>query len=166
MADTLVDKKALIEGERPMFQASYGKLMMWFFLVSDAFTFSALLLAYGALRVRQVNDGFSWANPEDVFTHTPILHEVFHIDSPLVFVGLMTFVLILSSVAMVLAVEAGHRKSRKEVKKWVAWTLVGGVAFLGCQAYEWYHFISGTPEGGIMVSAEKLKSMGDRKSVV
>lgn len=142
-----------------MFQASYGKLMMWFFLVSDAFTFSALLVAYGALRVRAVSNGFAWANPEDVFTHAPILYEVFHIEAPLVFVGLMTFVLILSSVAMVLAVEAGHRKSKQEVYKWTLWTIIGGVAFLGCQAYEWYHFISGTPNGGIMISAEKLKEM-------
>lgn len=159
MAETAVDKKALIDGERPMFQASYGKLMMWFFLVSDAFTFSALLVAYGALRVRAVSNGFAWANPEDVFTHTPILYEFFHIEAPLVFVGLMTFILILSSVSMVLAVEAGHRKSRQEVQKWVFWTIIGGAAFLGCQAYEWYHFISGTPDGGIMVSAEKLEKI-------
>ncbi len=159
MADSAVDPKALIEGERPMYKASYGKLMMWFFLVSDAFTFSALLIAYGALRVRAVSNGFAWANPEDVFTHAPILYEVFHIEAPLVFVGLMTFILILSSVAMVLAVEAGHRKSKEEVKKWVIWTIVGGAAFLGCQAYEWYHFISGTPDGGLMVSAEKLEEM-------
>ncbi|MBY0425538.1 MAG: cytochrome oxidase subunit III, partial [Cytophagales bacterium] len=32
------------------FQASYGKLMMWFFLVSDAFTFSGLLITYGLIR--------------------------------------------------------------------------------------------------------------------
>ncbi len=160
MADTAADKRALIEGERPIFQASYGKLMMWFFLVSDAFTFSALLIAYAALRVSANSEGFAWANPEDVFTHTPILYEFFHIEAPLVFVGIMTFILILSSVAMVLAVEAGHRKSQKEVKKWVWWTIIGGAAFLGCQAYEWYHFISGTPDGGIMVSAETLKEIG------
>jgi cytochrome c oxidase subunit III len=159
MAETTVDKRALVEGERPMFQASYGKLMMWFFLVSDAFTFSALLVAYGALRVRAVSNGFAWADPEDVFTHTPVLYEVFHIEAPLVFVGLMTFILILSSVAMVLAVEAGHRKSKEEVYKWVFWTIVGGAAFLGCQAYEWYHFIAGTPDGGIMVSSQQLEAL-------
>jgi cytochrome c oxidase subunit 3 len=159
MADATVDKRALVDGERPMYQASYGKLMMWFFLVSDAFTFSALLVAYGALRVRAVSNGFAWANPEDVFTHVPILYEVFHIEAPLVFVGLMTFILILSSVAMVLAVEAGHRKAKQEVYKWVWWTVIGGAAFLGCQAYEWYHFISGTPNGGIMISAQMLEEM-------
>ena len=158
MANVIVDKKALIEGERPIFQASYGKLMMWFFLVSDAFTFSGLLIAYGALRIQTTSEGLLWAGPETVFTHAPILHEIFHIDAPLVFVGLMTFILILSSVTMVLAVEAGHRKSKAEVSKWVKWTIVGGVAFLSCQAYEWYHFISGTPNGGVMLLASKLDS--------
>ncbi|MCI4668644.1 MAG: cytochrome c oxidase subunit 3 [Bacteroidia bacterium] len=168
MADVSVDPKALSEGERPIFQASWGKLFMWFFLVSDAFTFSGLLIAYGALRVRAGSDGYNWALPEEVFTHAPILHEIFHIDAPLVFVGLMTFVLILSSVTMVLAVEAGHRKSKKEVQKWVFWTIIGGITFLSCQAYEWYHFISGTgiyynaedhrfESGGMMLSASLLE---------
>ena len=62
------------------------------------------------------------ANPEDVFTHAPILYEVFHIEAPLVFVGLMTFILILSSVAMVLS-WAGHRKSRRKWKSSI-WTIV------------------------------------------
>ena len=147
MADTAVDKKALIEGERPIFKASYGKLMMWFFLVSDAFTFSALLITYGALRVSATTEGFAWSNPENVFTHTPFLYEFFHIEAPLVFVGIMTFILIISSVTMVLAVEAGHRKSKNEVAKWVLFTIIGGATFLGCQAYEWYHFIIGTADG-------------------
>lgn len=157
MADVAVDKKALIEGERPIMNASYGKLMMWFFLVSDAFTFSTLLVAYGTLRIQAGAAGWAWAFPEDVFTHTPFLYEIWHIEAPLVFVGIMTFILILSSVTMVLAVEAGHRKSQKEVVKWVAWTIVGGVMFLSCQAYEWYHFISGTPDGGVLVNTELLE---------
>ena len=36
-------------GQRPM-DASYGKLMMWYFLVSDAFTFAGFLIAYGTIR--------------------------------------------------------------------------------------------------------------------
>lgn len=153
MANVAVDKRALVEGERPMYNTSYGKLMMWFFLVSDAFTFSAFLITYGALRFRATTSGIAWADPEAVFTHAPILHELFHIDAPLVFVGLMTFILILSSVTMVLAVEAGHRRSKKEVSKWVFWTVIGGTAFLSCQAYEWYHFIHGV-DGGAKILAE------------
>jgi cytochrome c oxidase subunit III len=50
----------------------------------------------------------------------------------------------MSSVTMVLAVEAGHRMDRKAVEKWMLWTIVGGIAFLSCQAWEWTHFINGT----------------------
>ncbi len=153
------DKRMLIEGERPIFKASYGKLMMWFFLISDAFTFSAFLISYGSLRFRATTSGIDWANPEEVFTHTPILYELFHISTPLVFVGLMTFILIMSSVTMVLAVEAGHRRAKKEVFKWVFWTIIGGTAFLSCQAYEWYHFIQGTENGARILTAGALDGM-------
>ncbi len=141
-------------GLAPM-KASYGKLMMWFFLVSDAFTFSALLITYAVIRFSHpAYDGaieefvFSqsyWPVPEKVFEAVPFLHGV-HL--PLVFVGIMTFILILSSVTMVLAVEAGERMDRKGVEKWMLWTIVGGLTFLGCQAWEWSHFIHGTGGGG------------------
>lgn len=162
MADVSVNKRALIEGERPIFKASYGKLMMWFFLVSDAFTFSAFLITYGALRVRSSTEAGAqaWADPEAVFTHTPILHELFHIDAPLVFVGLMTFILILSSVTMVLAVEAGHRRAKKEVAKWTLYTIIGGTAFLSCQAYEWYHFIHGFEGTAVSLHHDTLEELG------
>ncbi len=133
-------------GGRKPFKASYGKLMMWFFLMSDAFTFGTFLVMYGAIRFSSSVD---WADPEAVFTHFPILHEWFHIDAPLAFVGLMTFILIASSVTMVLAVEAGHRMDKKAVEKYMLWTIIGGAMFLGCQAYEWYHFILGTHYGNI-----------------
>ncbi|NLR92332.1 MULTISPECIES: cytochrome c oxidase subunit 3 [Flammeovirga] len=151
-------KRSIWDGaERPM-KASYGKLMMWFFLVSDAFTFASLLIAYGVVRYMHPayegayseftfatsSENFYWPIPEKVFNAFPGLHGV---DVPLGFVGLMTFILILSSVTMVLAVEAGERKSQKEVEKWMLWTIVGGVTFLGCQAWEWSHFIHGTDEG-------------------
>ena len=60
----------------------------------------------------------------------------------------MTFILILSSVTMVLAVDAGHRMDKKAVEKWMLWTIAGGITFLGCQAWEWMHFIHGTGAGG------------------
>jgi cytochrome c oxidase subunit 3 len=55
----------------------------------------------------------------------------------------MTFILIISSVTMVLAVHAGHKGDKQGVIKWIAWTIVGGLAFLGCQAWEWHHLITG-----------------------
>jgi cytochrome c oxidase subunit 3 len=71
----------------------------------------------------------------------------------------MTFILILSSVTMVLAVEAGHRMAQKEVEKWMLWTVVGGLAFVLCQAYEWYHFIIGTHEGALKLMVSSGKEM-------
>lgn len=137
-------------GTSPM-GASYGKLMMWFFLLSDAFTFSALLITYGLVRSSHpafegLVESFTfsteyWPIPERVFEAVPFLHGY---SLPLVFVGIMTFILIMSSVTMVLAVEAGHRMDQQAVEKWMLWTLVGGIAFLGCQAWEWTHFIVGT----------------------
>ena len=136
-------------GVSPM-KASYGKLMMWFFLLSDAFTFSALLITYGLIRFSHpayagsvADFKFSqeyWPIPEKVYEAVPFLHGV---ELPLVFVGIMTFILIISSVTMVLAVEAGERMDRKGVEKWMLWTILGGLTFLGCQAWEWGHFIYG-----------------------
>lgn len=119
-------------GGKSPFSVEYGKIMMWFFLVSDAFTFSAFLVYYGAQRFAQV----TWPDPDIVFQSIPGIADSGY---PLVFVGIMTFILIMSSVTMVLAVEAGHRGAKKEVVTWMIWTIIGGLAFLGCQALEWTH---------------------------
>jgi cytochrome c oxidase subunit 3 len=55
------------------------------------------------------------------------------------FVSLMTFILIVSSVTMVLAVKAGHERKKADVVKYMIWTIIGGIAFLSCQAWEWTH---------------------------
>jgi cytochrome c oxidase subunit III len=153
-SETLVKrrKRSIWDGGVSPFKASYGKLMMWFFLLSDAFTFSALLISY--LMVRFYHPAYEgpirefsfspdyWPVPDQVFADVPF----FHVHAPLVFVTLMTFILIASSVTMVLAVEAGSRLDKQNVQKWLLWTIVGGVVFLLCQAWEWSHFIMG-PEG-------------------
>src|ERR1700712_2952651 len=106
-------------GGRSPFNVEYGKMMMWFFLLSDAFTFSSLLISYGALRFSAP----TWPSPSLVFQSIPGT-SVEH-GAPLVFVGLMTLILILSSVTMVLAVEAGHRNSKNEVVGWMLATVLG-----------------------------------------
>ncbi|GHB55958.1 cytochrome c oxidase subunit 3 [Persicitalea jodogahamensis] len=159
MAATTTDtlpRRMWLGGIEPM-KASYGKLMMWFFLISDTFTFSALLVSYGLVRFSYpAYDGavadftFSnlyWPIPEKVYEAVPFLHGI---ELPLVFVGIMTFILIFSSVTMVLAVEAGHRMDRSAVEVYMLWTILGGFTFLGCQAWEWAHFIHGT-EGGSVI---------------
>jgi cytochrome c oxidase subunit 3 len=122
------------------FSVSYGKLMMWFFLVSDGLTFGGLLSALGFAKFSNINDATShWPTGEEVFTHLPGTHA----HAPLIYVALMTFILIVSSVTMVLAVEAGHRMDKKAVIKWMAWTVLGGLIFLGSQVWEWSTFIAG-----------------------
>jgi cytochrome c oxidase subunit III len=137
-----IDSKEAWSGGRSPFNLSYGKIFMWFFLVSDALTFGSLLISYGFIRHKYAD---IWPKAEHVFTHFPFIEQ--HI--PLAYVGLMTFILIMSSVTMVLAVEAGHRMDKKGVITWMFWTIVGGAAFVGSQAWEWYHFIVGTDVGAL-----------------
>jgi len=110
-------------------------MMMWFFLLSDAFTFSSFLISYGSLRFSMP----TWPGADKVFQSIPLVVDGGY---PLVFVGIMTFILILSSVTMVMAVEAGHRNAKKEVITWMILTVIGGFMFLGCQALEWSHLHS------------------------
>ena len=122
-------------GGKSPFNVNYGKVMMWYFLMSDAFTFGAFLISYGTIRF-SVNH---WADPNQVFNSFPFAG---HANLPLAFVSLMTFILIFSSVTMVLAVHEGHNMNRKGVEKYMILTIIGGAAFLGCQAWEWTHLLT------------------------
>ena len=106
------------------FGASWQKTMMWIFIVTDALLFSGLLSGYGFLRM---------ANP----MVWPRQSEVFSIP----FIALMTFLLITSSATMGTAVGAAKLGDRKTAVRFLLLTIVGGAAFLGCQAYEWTHVI-------------------------
>ncbi|HEY0046740.1 MAG TPA: cytochrome c oxidase subunit 3 [Flavobacterium sp.] len=130
------DGKVWGGGNEPM-GASYGKLMMWFFIVSDALTFSGFLAAYGFSRFKFIE---TWPLPDEVFTHFPFLHGV---DAPMYYVALMTFILIFSSVTMVLAVDAGHHMKQSKVAFYMFLTIIGGLIFVGSQAWEWKNFIKG-----------------------
>lgn len=121
-----------IGGSSP-FKSSYGKLMMWYFLLSDAFTFAGFLIAYGALRFSMD----AWPIPDHVFSTAPF--GISH--APLIFVTFMTFVLIVSSVTVLRAVQEGKMENKIGVVKWMVITIFGGAAFLGCQAWEWTNLI-------------------------
>jgi cytochrome c oxidase subunit 3 len=137
-----IDNSTLWGGKVSPFSTSYGKLMMWFFLVSDALTFGGLLIAYGYTRH---NAQDAWPIGEETFNSMPFLGHGY----PLLYVALMTFILIVSSVTMVLAVEAGHRMDKRGVVKWMVATIIGGFFFVGSQAWEWYHFIHGSEFGKV-----------------
>ncbi len=148
-------------GNKPL-NASYGKMMMWFFIVSDALTFSGFLAAYGFSRFKFID---SWPIADEVFTHFPFLHGV---DAPMYYVAFMTFVLIMSSVTMVLAVDAGHHLNKAKVTIYMFLTIIGGLIFVGSQAWEWNTFIKGdygaiqTKGGNILQFGKYVEKEGEQ----
>lgn len=131
-----VKEKVWGGGNEPL-KSSYGKMMMWFFIVSDALTFCGFLAAYGFSRFKFAE---SWPIADEVFTHVPFLHGQEH---PMIYVAFMTFILIMSSVTMVLAVDAGHHMNKSKVTIYMFLTIIGGAIFVGSQAWEWATFIKG-----------------------
>jgi heme/copper-type cytochrome/quinol oxidase subunit 3 len=105
-------------------KASAGKIGMWIFLLSDALSFSGLLLAYGILR----GGATVWHHPGE-----PALG--------INFTAGLTFLLICSSVTMVLAFAAAVENHRKQTVLYLGLTAFGGVLFLCGQVYEYYHLI-------------------------
>ncbi len=102
-----------------------GKLGMWVFLAGDAMTFGAGIAAYGALRWYNVN----WPNPADWLGIT--------------LTAVMTFILICSSLTMVEALSGVEHGNMTRMRGFLALTVLGGLVFLGCQAFEWHHLIMG-----------------------
>src|SRR5947199_1030472 len=110
-------------GGKSPFGTSWSKFMMWIFIISDALTFAGFLIAYGFVR------GISQKWPKQT--------EVFN----MVLITFMTFALISSSAVMAMAVGAARARQPKLAVRFLALTIAGGLIFLGCQAYEWSHFI-------------------------
>jgi cytochrome c oxidase subunit 3 len=106
------------------FGATWQKTMMWIFIVTDALLFSGLLCGYAFLRMASP---MPWPRQSEVFS--------------IPFIALMTFILITSSAFMGSAVTAARLGDRKKTLLNLALTVVGGAAFLGCQAIEWGHLI-------------------------
>lgn len=106
------------------FGTSWGKFMMWVFIVSDSLTFAAIIITYGFMR--------------SVAPEWPAQDEVF--SMPLI--TFMTFALISSSAVMAMAVGAAQQGNKKQAVKFLWLTILGGTIFLGSQAYEWSHFIA------------------------
>jgi cytochrome c oxidase subunit 3 len=101
--------------------ASAGKIGMWIFLLSDALSFAGLLLAYGILR----GGAAVWRHPGE-----PSLGVNFTAG--------LTFLLICSSVTMVLAFSAATDGKRREAAVWLALTALGGALFLTGQFQEYF----------------------------
>jgi len=111
----------------------WGKAMMWIFLLSDTFIFGIFLLSYMTVRMSTTAD---WPSQGEIFA----LH-LFGRDFPLLLIAVMTFVLISSSGTMVLAVNYGYARDRFKTALFLILTAIGGLTFVGMQAFEWSHLI-------------------------
>jgi cytochrome c oxidase subunit III len=103
--------------------ATTGKVGMWIFLVTDAMTFGGLLIAYGILRAGNTQ----WPTPSSILG--------------IKFTAVMTFVLIVSSLFMVLALDWAKKGNAKLAARWLVFTAGGGLFFLCGQVYEYSHLI-------------------------
>jgi cytochrome c oxidase subunit 3 len=164
MGATVISNEHALDGGPGPLGATYGKMMMWFFILSDALTFSGFLAAYGFSRFKFIE---TWPIADEVFNHFPFAHGV---NAPMYYVALMTFILIFSSVTMVLAVDAGHQLKKTKVAVYMALTIVGGFIFLGSQAWEWKNFIKGEygaveTEGGSILQFVKKGANGEYERV-
>ncbi len=128
MEATIAEQERLLAsdwgGGKSPFGTTWGKFMMWIFIVSDALTFAGFIVAYGFMR----SVSPAWPNQAEVF------------DMRLI--TFMTFALISSSAVMAMAVGATQRGDAKAAVRFLLMTIVGGVIFLGSQVYEWSHFIA------------------------
>jgi cytochrome c oxidase subunit 3 len=164
MGATVISNEHALDGGPGPLGATYGKMMMWFFILSDALTFSGFLAAYGFSRFKYIE---TWPIADEVFNHFPFAHGV---NAPMYYVALMTFILIFSSVTMVLAVDAGHQLKKTKVAVYMALTIVGGFIFLGSQAWEWKNFIKGEygaveTKGGSILQFVKKGANGEYERV-
>ena len=112
---------------------NWGKAMMWIFLLSDTFIFSCFLISYMKVRASVVDP---WPYPSEVFAL-----EFMGATVPLLLIAIMTFVLITSSGTMALAVKYGYEKNKKMCGWFVLLTAIGGLTFVGMQAFEWSKLI-------------------------
>jgi cytochrome c oxidase subunit 3 len=96
------------------------KLGMWLFIVSDTLTFSALLVSYAYVRLATPD----WPRPFEIW---PAIAKS----------SFMTFVLLSSSLTMVLAVAAAHRHDVKKAVRYLIFTMICGAAFVLIHATEW-----------------------------
>ncbi len=113
---------------------SWGKAMMWIFLVSDTFIFGTFLLSYMTARM---STRVPWPNASEVFAL-----EIGGTHLPLILIAIMTFVLISSSGTMAMAVNCGYQRQRKKTAALLLLTAALGATFVGMQAFEWTKLIS------------------------
>lgn len=120
--------------DQRIFKVSWGKLMMWIFLLGDTFIFSIFLISYMTVRMSATE---AWPNASQVFELVVFGHTV-----PLFLIAIMTFILITSSGTMAMAVSCAYRKQKKLAVYLMLATAVLGASFVAMQAFEWSKLIA------------------------
>ncbi len=105
----------------PVFSIPTKKLAMWLFIIADTMTFAACLVAYGFVR----NGASDWPRPFHSITN----------------VALMTFVLLTSSLTMLLGLRAARAGDKAGAFRWIMITAVAGVLFALLHVREWLGLI-------------------------
>jgi cytochrome c oxidase subunit 3/cytochrome o ubiquinol oxidase subunit 3 len=123
---TITESHVLGEGvEHPALGSTTGlsnnKMGMWLFLGSECLLFGGLISTYMLYRGR--NDGLG---PDQIY------------DIP--FTSVSSFVLLMSSLTMVLAVSAINRGDERNARVWLVTTALLGATFVGGQVYEFTTF--------------------------
>ena len=101
------------------------KLGMWTFLGSEVFFFGALIVTHLVMRGK-ATAAFPTPNPRELFGNNA-------------FTSLLAFILLLSSMTMVLSLDALRRNLIKKFQFWLGATILCGLFFLGGQVYEFNH---------------------------
>ena len=105
----------------PPFTVAAKKMAMWLFIIADAATFAACLVAYGFLR----NGTSDWPRPFHSITN----------------VAIMTLILLTSSLTMLLGIRAAKAANKSAAFRWTMITAVGGVIFAALHLREWLGLI-------------------------
>lgn len=116
-----------------VFKVSWGKVMMWIFLLSDTFIFGTFLISYMAARLSTT---VPWPDTSEVFAL-----QIGGADVPLLLIAIMTFILISSSGTMVLAVSFAYYRDKAKVAMFMGITALLGLSFIGLQVFEWTKLI-------------------------
>jgi len=107
--------------ERPAFSVPAKKMAMWLFIIADTMTFAACLVAYGFIRNATPN----WPRP---------FHSITNL-------ALMTFILLTSSLTMLIAVRAARAGDKSGALRWTLATAALGIMFALLHLREWMALI-------------------------
>jgi cytochrome c oxidase subunit III len=109
----------------PTFSVPAKKMAMWLFIIADTATFAGCLVAYGFLR----NGSANWPTP---FKFSPTVINAM----------VMTFILVSSSLTMLVAVRSAKQGDKAAAFRWTMITSVGGILFAALHIREWIGMIN------------------------